>query len=45
MASRNLSDDDELLAALKDALDAQRAVPREIVEAGQAAWAWRSIVS
>jgi hypothetical protein len=36
-------DDDELLAALGQALAARRAVPREFVEAGQSAFAWRNI--
>jgi hypothetical protein len=36
-------DDDELLAALADAVRAASAVPREFVEAGQAAYAWRAI--
>lgn len=36
-------DDDELLAALGQALAARRAVPREFVEAGQGAFAWRDI--
>jgi hypothetical protein len=36
-------DDDELLAALGQALAARRAVPREFVEVGQSAFAWRNI--
>jgi hypothetical protein len=36
-------DDDELLAALGQALAARRAVPREFVEAGQRTFAWRNI--
>lgn len=43
MASQYLSDDAELLAALKDALAYERAVPREVIEAGKAAWSWRAI--
>jgi len=37
------SDDDTLLAVLKDAMDAERDVPRQVIEAGKAAWAWRTI--
>jgi hypothetical protein len=36
-------DDDELLAALGQALSAREAVPRAFVEAGQGAFAWRDI--
>jgi hypothetical protein len=36
-------DDEQLLAALKEALRAGRAVPPEVVEAGQSAYAWRNI--
>ncbi|GAA4717528.1 hypothetical protein [Phytohabitans rumicis] len=42
MASRPWSDED-LLEVLKDALAAARAVPRGFVEAGKAAYAWRTI--
>lgn len=38
-----LSDDDRLLAVLADALDDARAVPPRFVEAGKAAYAWRTI--
>lgn len=37
------SDDDQLLAALGDALRAARDVPPDFVEAGKAAFAWRDI--
>lgn len=36
-------DDDQLLAALKDALGARQAVPHEFVEAGKNAFAWHNI--
>jgi len=36
-------DDEQLLAALKEALRAGRAVPPEFVEAGKSAYAWRNI--
>ena len=36
-------DDDELLAALRDALRARRAVPPEFIEAGKNAFAWHNI--
>jgi len=36
-------DDDELLAVLGRALRAAPAVPRELVEAGKAAWTWRDV--
>jgi len=36
-------DDEEVLAALEQALRAQRAVPPEFIEAGQNAFAWRNI--
>lgn len=36
-------DDEQLLAALADAVRAARAVPRDFVEAGRAAYAWRTI--
>ncbi|HEY7145099.1 MAG TPA: hypothetical protein VH637_12715 [Streptosporangiaceae bacterium] len=36
-------DDDELLAALAGAVREAQAVPREFVEAGKAAYAWRTI--
>src|SRR5438093_422490 len=43
MASRWWSDDDQLLAALDEALRAARAVPRGFVEAGKAAYTWRGV--
>ncbi len=36
-------DDDQLLAALKDALSARHAVPHEFVEAAKNAYAWHNI--
>ena len=36
-------DDEELLAALRQALNARRAVPPEFVEAGKNAFAWHNI--
>jgi hypothetical protein len=36
-------DDDQLLAALKEALRVRRTVPPEFVEAGQNAYAWHNI--
>jgi hypothetical protein len=36
-------DDEQLLAELKESLQAQRAVPPEFVEAGKSAYAWRNI--
>jgi hypothetical protein len=36
-------DDEEVLAALQQALQAQRAVPPEFIEAGKNAFAWRNI--
>jgi hypothetical protein len=42
MATRQWSDD-ELLAALKQALRAVQEVPKEFVEAGKAAFAWHNI--
>lgn len=43
MASQQWADDDQLLAALDSALRTARAVPREFVEAGKAAYTWHSI--
>ncbi|TWD79128.1 hypothetical protein FB561_0183 [Kribbella amoyensis] len=37
------TDDDQLVAVLADALDEARAVPPEFVEAGKAAYVWRTI--
>lgn len=36
----NNSDDEELLAALRDTISARRAVPEEFVQAGKSAFAW-----
>jgi len=36
-------DDEQLLAALKESLRAERAVPPEFVEAGKSTYAWRNI--
>jgi hypothetical protein len=36
-------DDEQLLAALKESLQAGRAVPPEFVEAGKSAYAWRNV--
>jgi hypothetical protein len=36
-------DDEEVLAALQQALHAQRAVPPEFIEAGKSAFAWHNI--
>jgi hypothetical protein len=43
MASHWTNEDEELLAALDDALRTARAVPRDFIEAGKAAYTWRSI--
>jgi hypothetical protein len=43
MTSQWWSDDDQLLAAVDDALREARDVPREFVEAGKAAYAWHNI--
>jgi len=43
MASQWWNDDDQLLAVLKDALRTEEAQPREFVEAGKAAYAWRTV--
>jgi hypothetical protein len=39
----DISDDDQLLAALRAALRARQAVPDAFVEAGKGAYAWRQI--
>lgn len=39
----NSAGDEELLAALREAISARRAVPEEFVEAGKSAFAWHSI--
>ena len=39
----NNEGDEDLLAALREAVSARRAVPDEFVEAGKSAFAWRSI--
>ena len=41
--ARGWDDDDTLLAALKEAVRAQRTVPPEFVEAGKSAFAWHNI--
>jgi len=43
VASPWWADDDELLAVLRDGLASARAVPRSFIEAGRAAYAWRTI--
>jgi hypothetical protein len=43
VASQQWADDDQLMAALAEALQAERDVPREFTEAGQAAFTWHSI--
>ena len=43
MAGHQWADDDHLLAALGEAIRAEREVPRDFVEAGQAAFTWHSI--
>jgi hypothetical protein len=41
--SSQWADDDELVAALQEAFRAERDVPREFIQAGQAAFTWRDI--
>ncbi len=41
--SSQWADDDELVAALQEAFRAGQDVPREFIEAGQAAYTWRNI--
>ena len=41
--ARQWADDDDLMAALQEAFRAERDVPREFIEAGQAAYTWRNI--
>jgi len=43
MARRWADDDDDLMGALQEAFRAERDVPREFIEAGQAAFTWRNI--
>ena len=43
IVARGWDDDDTLLAALKEAVRARRAVPPEFVEAGKSAFAWHNI--
>jgi len=43
MVNQWWSDDDQLLGVLKDALSTEHAVPPEFIEAGKAAYAWRTI--
>jgi hypothetical protein len=40
---RDIWDDDQLLAALREALEADEAVPPEFIEAGKNAYAWHNI--
>jgi hypothetical protein len=42
-AVRDIWDDEQLLAALREALDADEAVPPEFIEAGKNAYAWHNI--
>ena len=39
----DISDDDQLLAVLKESLQAQWQVPADFTEAGRSAYAWRNI--
>jgi len=43
IVARGWDDDDTLLAALKEAVRARRAVPPEFVQAGKSAFAWHNI--
>ena len=43
MASQQWADDDQLMAALAEVLQTERNVPRDFIEAGQAAFTWHSI--
>jgi hypothetical protein len=43
VASRWWSDDEQLIGVLKEALNAERGAPREVLDAGRAAWVWRTI--
>ena len=43
MASQHWADDDALLAALSEAVEAEYEVPRDFIEAGKAAFTWHSI--
>jgi hypothetical protein len=42
-AVRDIWDDEQLLAALREALEADEAVPPEFIEAGKNAYAWHNI--
>lgn len=41
--ARQWADDDDLMAALQEAFRAERDVPREFIEAGQASFTWRNV--
>jgi len=43
VASQHWADDDALLAALSEAVEAEYEVPRDFIEAGKAAFTWHSI--
>ena len=43
MTSRWWSDDEQLFAAVEDALREAREVPRHFIETGEAAFAWRTV--
>ena len=43
MASQHWADDDHLVAALDEAFGAEREVPPDFIEAGQAAFTWHSL--
>jgi hypothetical protein len=43
VASQHWADDDHLVAALDEALGAERDVPPDFIEAGQAAFTWPSL--
>jgi len=43
VASRWWSDEEQLIGVLEEALNAERSTPREVLEAGRVAWAWRTI--
>jgi hypothetical protein len=43
MASQQWDDDDQLVAAIDEAFRAEREVPRDFIEAGQATFTWHNI--
>lgn len=43
MTSQQWADDDGLLAAVAEAIEAERAVPRDFIDAGKAAFTWHGI--